>query len=275
MDLLNPPQFELTKYRTSENPLHFHKKWEVCVFTQGKVLQTVNRESFVCTAGDIFILGPPHTHSLSIIEQPHGHQDIYFSDNDFKKICNCYSPNIYTLALNGALHFHLSPAEMNTILTSLQNISLLRLDEHEEMLNTCKMITHSILHYLIGLYLLQDLHKTKESFPPWFYKLLSMLQEPENFCLSVDEIVKTTGYSHSQFSVLFKKYASMSLIDFLMNKRLEYATELLLQTSKSTLEICMTIGYDSYSFFLKKFKEKYGLTPLQYRKKYGGDHNKA
>lgn len=267
MDLLNSPYFELTRYYMTNNSLHRHKKWEVCIFTQGTTSHSINGEDFTCGIGDVFFLGPPHIHSVCPVLQPHGHQDIYFFDEEFREICNTYPENIYEIATNGILHFHLSQIEMNIVLSSLQRISQLCLVDDPKTLKTCKTVTVSLLHYLIGQYILQQLHKTEKSFPPWFYEILSMLQDPENLCLSVDEIIKTTGYSHSQFSVLFKKYTSTSLIDFLMNKRLEYATELLTKTDKSTLDICMSLGYNSYSFFLKNFKKKYGMTPLQYRKK--------
>ena len=271
MDILSPPQFTLTRYYTTDNPLHLHRQWEVCLFTQGSTEQAVNEKISICAPGDVFILGPSHTHKLKPLQHPHGHQDVYFSDEEIKQIFNEYSPTLYESAKNGVLHFHLPPMETNVVLSALQSISLLRFDSDPTLLESCVTIKRSILHYLIGQYLLQQLHETKESFPPWFYKLLSQLQDPEFFCLPVGEIIKTTGYSHSQFSLLFKKYANTSLIDYLMTKRLEYATELLTQTNKSTLDVCMSVGYESYSFFLKNFKKKYSATPLQYRK----NHKKA
>ena len=267
MDLLSPQQSTLTKYYTTNNPLHLHRQWEICIFTQGSTKQEINGQISICSPGDVFILGPSHTHKLNPLQYPHGHQDIYFSDEEIKKIFDEYSPTLYETATNGVLHFHLPPMETNVVFSALQSISLLQLDNDPTLLETCVNIKRSILHFLIGQYLLQELHQTKESFPPWIYKLLSILQDPENLSLSVDELIKMTGYSHSHFSTLFKKYTSSSLIDFLMNKRLEYASELLTKTDKTTLEICMAIGYNSYSFFLKNFKKKYGVTPLQYRKK--------
>ena len=46
-----------------------------------------------------------------------------------------------------------------------------------------------------------------------------------------------------------------SLADYLIKKRLDYAAELLKTTQKSTMEISLLLGYESYSYFFKLFKK--------------------
>ena len=58
----------------------------------------------------------------------------------------------------------------------------------------------------------------------------------------------------------------MSLIEYIVNLRLDYATALLTQTNKSILDIALETGYSSVSFFIKIFRKKYGVTPMRYKK---------
>ena len=57
----------------------------------------------------------------------------------------------------------------------------------------------------------------------------------------------------------------MTISDYLIDLRLEHAAELLANTSMSALEVCSAVGYDSFSYLIKQFKKKYGVTPHKYR----------
>ncbi len=104
------------------------------------------------------------------------------------------------------------------------------------------------------------------SFPKYFNFLAEGITNYARFCKHISEIVEITNYSHSQFSMLFKKYTNQSLVDFIGNIRLEYSLDLLKNKELSVLDIAYTVGYNSVSHYISKFKGKYGITPLQYRK---------
>jgi len=80
-----------------------------------------------------------------------------------------------------------------------------------------------------------------------------------------NEKIKNSGYSHSRFAELFKKHVGISLVEYMINKRLNYAADLLSTTNKSTLEISSLVGYDSYSCFVRLFKKQFNVSPIQYR----------
>jgi transcriptional regulator GlxA family with amidase domain len=52
----------------------------------------------------------------------------------------------------------------------------------------------------------------------------------------------------------------------LQRLRLERAAELLRTTTLTLKEICSKTGFSRASYFIDVFTQKYGLTPLQYRK---------
>ena len=57
----------------------------------------------------------------------------------------------------------------------------------------------------------------------------------------------------------------MSYSAYVQHIRLEHAEKLLLSTDKSITEIAEMIGYHNKGFFYRIFKEKYGVTPKEYR----------
>lgn len=54
-----------------------------------------------------------------------------------------------------------------------------------------------------------------------------------------------------------------------MEVRLAKAADLLAQTGLSVGEIASRTGFNQQSYFGKRFKEKTGMTPLEYRKRTG------
>ena len=52
----------------------------------------------------------------------------------------------------------------------------------------------------------------------------------------------------------------------MLDIRLARATELLIETDFPVSEIISELGYENGSFFRKKFTERYGVTPYNYRK---------
>ncbi len=67
-------------------------------------------------------------------------------------------------------------------------------------------------------------------------------------------------------SRLLKKHTGMNFKELLMERKLQQAAYLLKNTPLSTENIFHAVGYENSSFFHKKFKEKYGMTPKQFRK---------
>jgi len=51
--------------------------------------------------------------------------------------------------------------------------------------------------------------------------------------------------------------------------RLQKAAHLLQETQLPLNDVCAEIGYKNVSQFIRNFKEQYGTTPLQYRKRGG------
>ena len=63
----------------------------------------------------------------------------------------------------------------------------------------------------------------------------------------------------------FKVYLHCSVHDFIANKRLEKARELLETTDYNITEITYKIGINSKSYFSKIFKDRYGVSPSKYK----------
>lgn len=64
----------------------------------------------------------------------------------------------------------------------------------------------------------------------------------------------------------YKDGTLTEIAETLKQRKLQQAAYLLLQTSLSADAILESIGYDNSSYFYRKFREKYGCSPKEYRK---------
>ena len=86
-----------------------------------------------------------------------------------------------------------------------------------------------------------------------------------------DEI--TTGslsecvhYNEYYFMRVFKKYTGRTIVEFLTEYRLEKSKELLKNDDLTVEDVAYRVGFSSNSYFIRKFRDMYKVTPGEFRK---------
>ncbi len=255
------------KYTTPNRP-HSHNIWELVLFEKGETSNIVNGKEYIAKPGDVFLLGPPHTHAITFRSTPHLHRDLYYTDEEVRAVCAMFSDNLYEkLCSDDVLTFHMSGNSFQTVIRQAEKINSLSVIVGKDNgigNDELKQISVSVLHFVIGLYRTKLITNTP-AYPKWLLDILQLLSSPENFTKSVNDIISETYYSHATVSNAFRSYLGVTLSEYLINLRLDYAAELLANTSMTALEICSAVGYDSFSYFIKQFRKKFGVTPHKYR----------
>ena len=90
-------------------------------------------------------------------------------------------------------------------------------------------------------------------------------QEP----LTLDDVAEFAGFSRFYFSRSFKKQTGFSFKDYLCEKRLQAAMDMLIRSNRPIQEVAAESGFGSVATFNRVFREKKGCTPTQYRAIYG------
>lgn len=83
--------------------------------------------------------------------------------------------------------------------------------------------------------------------------------------LSLESIASSMHFNAKYFSRMFKELSGMQLSDFINSLRLERAAAYLTDTPLSVERIASMTGYNSPQYFIRKFKNAYGMTPREYR----------
>ncbi|AEI44791.1 helix-turn-helix domain-containing protein [Paenibacillus mucilaginosus] len=84
--------------------------------------------------------------------------------------------------------------------------------------------------------------------------------------LTLKEVANHFSYSPNHLGYLFKEHTGESFNEYLVKLRMERAKELLRDPRFKIYEIAELVGYKSLAYFSRQFRERFGLTPGDYRK---------
>ena len=100
-------------------------------------------------------------------------------------------------------------------------------------------------------------------------QFLEYIEENLEQEISLEEMAASAGVSKTEVLRCFHKTLQTTPYSYVMEVRLAKAADLLAQTGLSVGEIASRTGFNQQSYFGKRFKEKTGMTPLEYRKRTG------
>ncbi|HEY1167017.1 MAG TPA: AraC family transcriptional regulator [Chitinophaga sp.] len=83
--------------------------------------------------------------------------------------------------------------------------------------------------------------------------------------ISVRELAALSGRSLSSFKRDFQAIYNMPPSQWIRQRRLEKARELVTRTSMSVTDICYTLGFEHIAHFSRLFKAHFGMAPTQYK----------
>lgn len=86
--------------------------------------------------------------------------------------------------------------------------------------------------------------------------------------ISIDGLAEAVGISREYLQKLFKQYEGVSLTEYITDKKLEAACNMLVFSGRKISEIADQLHFGSVSHFSLVFKRKKGLSPKEYRQKH-------
>jgi two-component system, response regulator YesN len=84
--------------------------------------------------------------------------------------------------------------------------------------------------------------------------------------VTVSGIASALKYNATYLGRKFHEEQGIEFREWLENHRVEQSAALLRGTNRSVIAIAKAVGYDQYKRFLRHFKQRFGVTPEQYRR---------
>jgi len=109
--------------------------------------------------------------------------------------------------------------------------------------------------------------KIPSDIAPEIYHALQYIQLHTNCSISVQDVADAVGCNRSSLSRRFKAALGFDMSSFIMRCKLEEAKSLLVFSDKSLSDISAYLCFSSQSYFNNVFKQKFRMTPKEYRMK--------
>lgn len=91
--------------------------------------------------------------------------------------------------------------------------------------------------------------------------------------LTLDDISKNFFVNKFYLCHIFKEITGVSIVEYIVNKRMHEAEKLLIYSGESITMISETVGFRNVNNFISAFKEKYGCTPKNFRSQISNKNN--
>ena len=99
-------------------------------------------------------------------------------------------------------------------------------------------------------------------------RVQAALNEQYSQTVTVSALADSLYVSNRTLQRRFLKATGLSIIEYLQKLRLNHACQLIELTQKTISEISFLVGYQNVSAFRKVFFREYGLSPLEFRKRF-------
>lgn len=97
-------------------------------------------------------------------------------------------------------------------------------------------------------------------------QVVEYVQDHVSEDISLDTVSELAGISPSHLSRIFKTTTKEGFVSYVTRIRTSKAAFSLLHDGKSIKTIAMECGFSSYSYFCKIFKQRFSMTPAEYRR---------
>lgn len=256
--------------------LHWHNEIEIIYVEKGELIFKVDTIPIKVHPGQCIIINSGQLHSAHCINNELSiHHAILFDLNFLSSSPNDYCQNTYIVPL----------------LRDQYKFPLI-IDENSEWGEKIIEEVKEALEIYDSKYIGWELN-IKAS----LYKILSILIRENKFTMSnrladssldykIEVIKKSLNYIHANFTEkiyiddlakevnmnpqyfcrFFKTNVGKTPVDYINQYRINEAAKLLQTEDKKILDICFQVGFDNFSYFIKKFKQYKNCTPNKYKK---------
>jgi len=108
-----------------------------------------------------------------------------------------------------------------------------------------------------------EIKSQEECFMKNLIKLMN--ENLENFDLNIDFLASESGMSRTVFFNKLKSLTGFSPVEFVREIRFERAAEYIRETQLTVSEVSYKVGIEDPRYFSRCFKQKFGMTPSEYR----------
>ena len=251
--------------------LHSHELYEMMYVTEGALAYTVEDKVYHLHKGDLVLIPPQTIHRAKDMPYEHSKRVIInfnkaFAADSIKTHCNL----LYAFeSVEQKGHIVRMDSISGKILESIfmrMRVSYLSSEYGDDLVFTIAFLEAMLL-----------INRKVRSIPTSgtgvllddspFSRIINYIDNNFTNNMSMDIIAQAVQLSPSRVSHIFKQETNLTIMQYVMQRRLNYAKELIHQ-GESLSRIWMMCGFSDHVSFLRWFKKQFNTTPSAYRKNF-------
>lgn len=247
--------------------LHCHDDFEVYFFIDGEGYFLIEGNCYTLSPFTLLVIRPGEVHCFKSTGEKHYERYVINFDSDFLNLDEGDASLIYSPFMNREHgKNNLYKINYNSIIVNIFNdfneISLLSL---EGMTLAAKSSLEMLLTKIYLTSKQQNADVGKDSLSSELInEVLKYINENISSQLTLDIIASQFFISKYHLSRLFKKLTGVSVIDYVIRKRV-FLSQQLLKGGFTSSQVCVKAGFGDYSAFYRSFKRVVGYSPIQQR----------
>ncbi len=262
---------DLKAYHNGLCPLHWHREVELGVILKGQIKLIADQKEIILAENEGYFVNTNVLHAL-VKETDDAEvlsvvfDDAYVTDMQKNKI---YENYILPLIKDNKVHYigiyNSIDWQKQVIQTILEIYRLSKSEEYGHEL--------FIRNYLANILLVINQHRFENNdqsvnmIDNRIYPMIEYIKNNYQKDIHISDIASYATISFREGDRRFNNYRATSPAKLIENIRLANAIDLLLNTKLSIKEICFACGYQNLSYFCRKFKDQFKITPSLYRER--------
>ena len=250
---------------------HWHDTFEINMVVSGTLHYFIENKKYLLQPGDAIFINSGRLHSGHSGYPTQVSHTIVFGPD---LLCGDLSSEWYSAVIEDFIHSDVSGLVLNRQTPWMARI-LDRLETIYETYNTRtpeSMLSIKGLMCTIFADMLSNTHTSRPTAAETeksrrIRLMLTHIAQNYMHPITLADLSSLTGLSEAECSRFFSNQMKQTPFAYLNRYRIERSCELLTGTDLSISEIALQTGFNSFSYYSKRFRELMGCSPSEYREK--------
>lgn len=257
-----------------EYPLHFHQDIEFVYVLKGVINLKLGYFTYRLTEGNVFTINGREVHGLYRAEQENLIALVQIDNYYFTHYFNHLSGSCFRTFTNDEDDERIDSLRRYFINILMESIK--KEPGHKQQIIDLVIKLLSYLNEYFHYFSFENkvVVNTRNDNPvsvKRLGRLINYIYEKHTEKLTLADLSDREHLSTYHISHLFTEGTGMNFREFLCFARVEFSEMLLLDTNKKIHTIAQEVGFSATSYYIKYFRKWYGMSPEDYRNKYGHD----